>query len=198
MWRIGLMTLVVFVAGLLTGIWTQHLRIMPPPPMPPLGEMRAFDRSGPPGPARFPLSPEKAAEMEAAMARLRPQMEAFENKLQEIETTFRAKFDALLTPEQLAILKAKPAPPSEPPFAGQTPDRMMKPMGGMTFFTIITPVAEHFSKELNLTPEQRAQLLTLLQERRQQFFDLVDTNPPPSLELRRVAPGSPGGQGYGH
>ena len=125
-------------------------------------------------------------------------MEAFEKKLQEIETTFRARFDAILTPEQLAILKAKPAPPAETPaFAGPTSDRMMKPMGGLTFFTIITPVAEHFSQELNLTPEQRAQLITLLQERRQQFFDLVDTNPPPSLELRRMAPGGPAPRGQG-
>ena len=186
--RIAFTTLIIFGAGLGIGIWTQRIQPVPPPPMPPLGEMRKF--GGPPDDKRGGrFGPTKTKDMEAAMEKLRPQMQAFEDKLQQLDADFRQKFEATLTPEQKKILAEKgPPATSTPPNPGQTPDRMMRPMGGMAFFTIITPAATHFSKELQLTPEQEANLLALLKERRQQFLDYVDANPPPSLELGRMAP----------
>jgi len=187
--RIGLLTLAVFAAGLLTGIWTQHLRPMPPPPMPPLGEMDGFRPHGQHDKKHFPSPPDKTAEMEKGMAELRPQMEAFAQKLKNIETTFRQNFGATLTPEQKKIVDAMPAPPSVPPLGGPGfPERMIGPLEGMAFFTIIQPPLEHFTKELSLTADQQSKLKALLIERRSQFFELVDTTPPPSLELRHMAP----------
>lgn len=179
------MTLAVFLAGLLAGSWISHLRPMPPPPMPPMGEI-----GFPPGPfgeepVKFPLSPEKAVELEAAMAKVRPRIEAFEKQLAEIETRFREKFEAILTPEQKS-LATKNRPPAFLPPPSHSPDHVMGPLGGIAFFTIITPALDHFTKELGLTPVQQKQLKELMLERRGEFLLLVDTTPPPSLELGHI------------
>lgn len=182
--RIGGLTLAIFLAGLAAGVWTQILRPLPPPPMPPMGEI-----GPPPGPSgvkpvEFPLTPENAAELEARMAKLRPQIEAFERELQNLETRFRERFEAILTPGQKATV-TKIRPPSFLPPPSRAPDRMLGPLGGIAFFTIITPAFEHFSKELKLSVEQQNQLKELLLQRRDEFLHLVDTTPPPSLQLGR-------------
>jgi len=196
--RIGLLTLVVFAAGLFAGIWTQRLRPLPPPTMPPLGEMSRFHhddhrhegkedgKGGWDRKDHFPFPPEKAEEMKAAMARIEPQIKAFEEKLGAMETDFRAKFEATLTPEQKKQFEEKAPPPFNAP--GGPSNRMMGPLGGIAFFTIIAPGLEHMSKDLALTPDQQAKLKALLIERRQKFLDLVDTTPPPSLELGHMGP----------
>lgn len=186
--RISLLTLIIFCAGLGIGILTQNIRPIPPPPFPPLGEMKDFgqDRRGPfrGGPPQV-----KPAEIEAEMARLRPKVEAYENKLREIDDTFRQNFEAILTPEQKKALADKDEPAADsPPSSSGPPPRMAKPLSGMAFFIIITPAVEHFTRELSLTPEQSAKLRELMVTRRQQFLDFIDATPPPSLELGHMAP----------
>ncbi len=182
--RIGGITLGIFLAGLLAGVWTQNLHPLPPPPMPPMGELGP--PAGPSGmaPMQFPLTRENAAELEARMEKLRPQIEAFERELQGLETRFRERFEAILTPEQKATV-TKLRPPSFLPPPSRAPDRMLGPLGGIAFFTIITPAFEHFSRELNLSAGQQNELKALLLQRREEFLHLVDTTPPPSLQLGR-------------
>lgn len=197
--RIAIIILIVFAAGLAAGVWTQRLHPLPPPPAPPLGEFRQQSGQQPPrqdgpaprqerGPERFPISPEKAAELEQAAQRLRPQIEAFEKKLREIEEGFRAKFEAILSAEQKTKFEQRPPTPQFPgPQGGPGPrDRMSDSFGGLASFTIITPALEHFGKELDLSADQKAQLKNLLVAKRQAFLDFIDANPPPTLELGRM------------
>ena len=131
--------------------------------------------------------------MKAAIKKIEPQIKAFEEKLGAIETDFRAQFTAILTPEQKKRFEEKAPPPfNAPPGGSAFPDRMMGPLGGMAFFTIITPGLEHMSKDLSLTPDQQAKLKALLIGRRQKFLELVDTTPPPSLQLGHMAAPPPG------
>lgn len=194
--RIGLLTLIVFLAGLAVGIWTQRLRPLPPPPMPPLGEFDSFQRGhgfgGPPPPLNAPASdPEK---LKAAIDRLQPEIDAFQKKLAAIESNFRSQFESTLTPEQKKRFSALPSMPDKPSRGpGPFSDRMMGPLGGLAIFTIITPAREKLTADLSLTPEQQEKLKTLLLARRQQFLDLIDTTPPPSLSLGRLAPFAPPG-----
>lgn len=193
--RIGALTLVVFLVGLGAGIWTQHLRPLPPPPALPLGEFGAFHGAPSPAgdPLRFPLSPEKAAELQAIGERLRPQIKAFEEKLSALEGEFRAQFEAILTPEQKKLFANRPPLPSfGPPGGGGQPGPMLDALGGLAFFTIITPALNYLNKELNLTVDQQARLKELLGARRQAFLNLVDSTPPPSLELGRLVLPPPG------
>ena len=47
---------------------------------------------------------------------------------------------------------------------------------------------DRMTEELALKPDQRAAVHRLLLERREKFLQLVDTSPPPSLKLGRIAP----------
>jgi hypothetical protein len=44
------------------------------------------------------------------------------------------------------------------------------------------------TEELGLTPEQRGTVHRLLIQRREKFIALVDSTPPPSFELCKIAP----------
>ena len=182
--RTSAITLGVFAAGFAAGIWTQHLHPMPPPPMPPMGEIGPPHDPFGPLPTKLPLTPENAAKLEAGMAKVRPQIEAFERELQALETRFCEKFEAILSPEQKEMA-AKNRPPAFLAPPSHAPDRMLGPLGGIAFFTIIAPAYEHFSKELKLSAEQQKQLKELLVQRRVEFLHLVDATPPPSLQLGR-------------
>lgn len=190
--RIGFLTLIVFLAGLAVGIWTQRLQPLPPPPMPPLGEFDAFQRSrGFGGPPPFPGDPGKndPEKLRAAIERLQPEIEAFQKKLSSIESDFRTQFESILTPDQKKRFTALPVILNKPPGGpGPFPNRMMGPLGGLAVFTIITPVREKLTADLSLTPDQQEKLKTLLLARRQQFLNLIDTTPPPSLSLGHLAP----------
>lgn len=118
--RIGFLTLIVFLAGLAVGIWTQRLQPLPPPPMPPLGEFDAFQRSrGFGGPPPFPGDPGKndPEKLRAAIERLQPEIEAFQKKLSSIESDFRTQFESILTPDQKNASPLSPSSSISPPAA---------------------------------------------------------------------------------
>ena len=57
------------------------------------------------------------------------------------------------------------------------------------FPIILVPVTlERITEKLSLNPEQQEQVRVLLLKRRQQFLELVDAAPPPSMKLSRIAP----------
>ena len=143
--HIVLITVGLFVAGLLMGIWTQKTKPIPPPPAPVFGEFglgqtRAMVTRGF-GPAeggfaigRF--SPGHAATivtMNRNTAELEPKIRAFQSAVNGIEKDFREKLDKVLTPEEqkeLSAIEAEEAPvtvgvgPLPPPDAeveGQAP-----------------------------------------------------------------------------
>lgn len=187
--KISLLTLAVFIAGLVTGLLIQRMNQLPPPPFGPLGEIAP---GAPPWGVKdggqFPLTREKIDEMRAEMEKLRPEIDAFQEKLKAIETDFRAKLDALLTPEQRKLLPPLPEMGGEGHRHHFGPSPFEGPLAGLAIFTIIKPALDHMSADLKLTAPQQVTLQKLLLERRQRFLDLVDTTPPPSLKLGRMLP----------
>src|SRR5260370_33931688 len=137
--HIVLITVSLFAAGLLTGVWTQKTRPIPPPPAPVLGEFgnlsspeisagRHAPLMGGFAVERFsPGHPAAIVTMNRNIAELEPKIREFQAAVDSIEKEFREKLDKLLTPEQrkkLASIEAAEAPQTAeadaappPPFA---------------------------------------------------------------------------------
>jgi hypothetical protein len=137
--HIVLITVGLFVAGLLAGVWTQRTRPIPAPVAPVLSEFGSVEPPGvsvrgfAPGPGGFGFgiartSPEHGAtivQMNAKMAQLAPKIKEFQGALDAIEKDFLVELNKILSAEQrqkLASLRAAEAPvtvqiPPPPPIA---------------------------------------------------------------------------------
>lgn len=181
--HIVLITVILFAAGLFTGVWTQRVKPVPPPPLPFMGEFGDGRSVGGAFPHGAPSS-ERAREMHQQMEAARPQMEAFRAKMEAIEKSFRSKLDAILKPDQKArlaqVFPQQGLPPKEsgnPP----SPKEGMRPGPGFMGLVIYKPVLARLTDELHLDAKQQAQAEEFLKQRRQEVLSLVDTTPPPSV-----------------
>jgi hypothetical protein len=185
-------TVAVFVAGLLVGVWTQRARPMPPPPIRLMGEFGppgsgAFSPPSPPPPWMLgfgsgpPISPEQ---MSVRIEVLQPQIEAFRKSIGAIENDFRNRLDAILSVDQRHKLddlrQSVPLPPGPMPGCAGEAGNPFIPM------VIYRPVLERLGEVLALDEKQRNQLKALLVERRNRLLTLVDQTPPPSFKLGRI------------
>jgi hypothetical protein len=152
--HIVLITVGLFVAGLLAGVWTQRTRPIPPPPTPVLGEFRAVAppgvdvsgfaaREGGFGFGFERYTPEHGAaivRMGTRIAALEPQIKQFQDAVDNVEKNFLDRLDKVLTPQQrqkLAAMRAQeapetiaamPAPPPLPPPPPGEPGRFVVSM----------------------------------------------------------------------
>jgi len=182
--RLPVLVAVSFAAGLLVAAGVAKLRPVPAPPFPAFGE---FARGIPqPGSAPFPFPKASAAEMEAALAALRTHFEAFNQKLDRLDEDFRTRFLKLLSPEQREKVRSQPLPKIRFPGFPATPGGRLGPMEGLAFYTLIQPPLDFYSEELRLSEPQRQALRELLIERRSQFLALIDSSPPPTLEMKKL------------
>ena len=195
--RVILITVALFLSGLLVGIWTQMVRPLPPPPFGPMSEFGGQSLPGFPGPppglppwiqnspSEPPPSPE---EIRKRMAMLEPQVEAFRKSVDAIEQQFRSSFEAILNSEQkhkFDVIKARIANlPDVLPGCG----RIIGPV--FVSMVIYRPLVEHFTEDLGLDDKQQKQLKDLLIDRRNKLITLVDETPPPSFKLEKVMPPS--------
>ncbi len=193
--RVILITVALFLSGLLVGIWTQKVRPIPPPPFGPMSEFGGQSISGFPGPPpglppwirnspnEPPPSPE---EIRKRMAVLEPQVEAFRKSVDAIEQQFRSSFEAILNSEQkqkFDVIKARIANlPELLPGCGQ----IMGPV--FVSMVIYRPLLDRFTEDLGLVDQQQKQLKDLLIDRRNKLIALVDETPPPSFKLEKVLP----------
>ena len=135
--HIVLITLGLFVAGLLMGIWTQKTRPIPPPPAQVLGEFGALP---PPeimgGGYRVADGPEMGGgfaiqrfspghtgaviAMNRNIAEMEPKIREFQEAVDAIEKDFRTELDKVLTPDQRAKLNSMEAEEG-PQTVGQVP-----------------------------------------------------------------------------
>lgn len=193
-----LITVILFVGGLITGIWTQKIRPTPPPHIPIMGEFMG-DHFNMPAP-----SPEEIKKMEA----LKPQMEAFKNKIENIQADFRGKVKNVLSEDQKpkwnalveklkeikGLMDENRMEDKKIPFFGKEPPehirRHMFMDGGPEFFGVMIykPVLEKLSVELNLDSNQKKLIEALLHERRQNIINLIDSTPPPSMAMEMEHP----------
>jgi hypothetical protein len=193
-------TVVLFLAGILIGIWSQRTAPFPPPPIGPMGEFGGFSGHDfgrlPPLPPPWFLEDRpggrlpSAEEVRKRMAVIMPQFEAFQKQVESIEQDFRNAFETTLIPDQkqkLEVIEQRLASLPDPlPGCG--------PEMGPVFVSMIIyrPLYERMAEDLALTEEQRQKLKQLLIERRNKLLALVDNTPPPSFKLGEM--GAPQGR----
>jgi hypothetical protein len=183
-----LVTIAIFLGGLVTGIWTQRTRVAAAP-FPLLHE---FGDPHFPGHGQGGERPRPSAETEQAIA-------AYEAKVAVLREKYHARIAAVLDETQRAAFAARhegggrPPRPEGMPGAeprrefrpGHGPSPMELPVIGMIFYR---PLLDLMAADLKLTAEQRQKIDALLLERRAEFLQLIDQQPPPTF---LQGPGAP-------
>lgn len=185
-----LTTAIGFAMGVGAGVWIGRTPVIPAP----LDELKdAAIGSNNPAPARDPARDE-------AYRQIRAEMDAFRIKIDEMKRSLHAQMEPILTPEQRDRIKhwrERPAPPQQP---AQPPKNEPPRRGRHAFWEgfdsamtiMMVPFSlERLNDRLDLTPEQKEALHKLLLERRAKFLELVDTTPPPSYKVLKLAPKQP-------
>ena len=205
------LTVVVFAIGYIAGLRTERTRPVPAPPAPLMAEFTGKASTGPAiataakpsGPqAASARSPQNRAQLVAEIERLRPQIDSYRQRLDQIDAEFDGQLAAILTPEQrihYASGQKRRAQRMAKGFAevaaGVTPltddeiDQLrQRSLSGVLW--MVAPTMKHDSlvKDLKLDAEQQIKARELLKQRREKFLAIVDSTPPPSILLSRLAP----------
>lgn len=197
---VALFTIVLLGAGYVAGVWTERDSCtVPPPPGPLLSELSKATPA--PAARSAPHSPE-AAKLAAEIEELRPKIDAFRERLQQIDHELDADIDALLTPAQrqhYAELREERAKrrtkdsstdPNDP--TPLTPEEIsnlqQRPLYKMLGIVVVPIRLNWMIDTFDLDAAQTEKLRQLLVARREKFLALVDESPPPSLQLSRLAP----------
>jgi len=190
------LTLAVFAAGFGAGLWAERHRPFPAPPGAFMGEFGAR-----PGRAPRTGPPVNRAELSEQIEKLRPEMESFRARITEIYGQFDRDLEPILTPEQRDTYAKKFqahrgfGPPPEivadddkTLTDDQISQLLQRPFRTLAFFVVIPMTLERMSNDLKLDEAQKDKVRDLLRVRREKFIELVDSAPPPSLMLSRLAP----------
>jgi hypothetical protein len=189
-----LLTLVVFATGFAAGMWGESHR---PFPAPPGGFMGEYGPARAQGPRSAPIN---RAQLVEQIDAIRPQMDAFMARVIEIYGEFDRDMESVLTPQQLPIYDKKlktqhafgtPASiaASDQPLSDEQIDALLqRPFHTLAYFIVIPMTLERLTNELKLDDAQRGKVRDFLRVRREKFIELVDSSPPLSLALSRLAP----------
>ncbi|HEY3756666.1 MAG TPA: hypothetical protein VGL42_11005 [Opitutaceae bacterium] len=187
---VAALTLVGFIAGAIAGIFYERHRPLPPPPVPFLSEFHdrraaAFRHNG----------PLDRGDLIRRIDELRPQLDLFQHRMDEIDAEFDHNLDAVLRPDQ----QAKHAEDvkrhhqhrqdDQRPITDDAVSWMLRDQPARTvMWDVVIPFRLDFITKLyNLDDTQRETARGLLVKRRTEFLDLVDSSPPPSVALSRLA-----------
>ncbi len=191
----ALVTAVVFAIGFGAGVWEDRHRPFPRPPGGVLGEFT----NGRVAQGHAP-QPVNRAQLIDQIDSIRPQMEAFRARMNEIYAEFDRDIDSVLTTEQKAVYEKRfrsqrafggPSAKTEgdkPLSDEQIEQLLQRPLRMLAFVVVVPMTLERMSTELNLDEAQRQKLKDFLRVRREKFIELVDSSPPLSLMLSRLAP----------
>lgn len=194
---IAVLTLAVLGAGYAAGIWTERNFCKVPLPPQLLGELTdATSQQAAPKPPKA-----DHAALAAEIERLRPQIDAFRKRIGEIDREMDRDIEAMLNPRQrvrfqevvtkFAELRKKEDAKFESPtpLTDEEIARLrQQPLYHLLAIVVIPMRLEWNTRDLNLDAGQQKQLRTILEARRSKFLELVDSSPPPSLTLSRLAP----------
>jgi hypothetical protein len=201
---IAALTVVVFAAGFMARMWTERDRPVPPPPVslgeefktprgPQTAESKAKDRSSKDAVNRSRLI--------ADIEKVRPQIEAYRKRIDEIDGEFDRDFMAILSAEQreryLARQKrmaegrakrdAREAADTSPLSDEQILRLQQFPLFDVLWKVAITARLERLTRDMKLDEAQVAKSRALLITRRDKFLLLVDNAPPPTITLSELA-----------
>jgi hypothetical protein len=189
----ALLTLAVFATGFGAGAWRERHRPFPAPPGQFLGELGP--RGGP-----HNAAPVNRAQLAEQIDAIRPQMEAFRTRLNEIYAQFDRDMEAVLTPAQKDTYEKKfrlvrtfdtvtQATPSDQPLTDEQIGQLLqRPFRTLAFLVVVPMALDRMSTELKLDDAQRDKVRDFLRVRREKFIELVDGSPPLSMALSRLAP----------
>ena len=188
----ALLTLAVFAVGFGAGTWAERHRPFPGPPAAFMSEFGA--KPSPPAPA--PNPPVNRAQLLEQIEKIRPEIESFRARTDEIYAQFDRDMLTVLTPEQDAayLKKFRPQHTSGPqdeekPLSDEEIGRLLqRPLRTLAYFVVLPMTLDRMVTELKLDDSQRDKVRDFLRVRREKFIELVDSVPPPSLMLSRLAP----------
>ena len=196
---IAFLTMVVLGAGYVAGVWTERRSCKVPSPPALLGELSTSKRPAHAKPAPKPAP--NAAQLAAEIERLRPQIEEFRVRLNELDREMDRGIDEILTPSQrvkfagivkyYADLRAKEdaATSRGAPLTAEEITRLQQqPLYTMLSIVVIPLRLQWTTHDLDLDAAQQEKFRQILVKRRDKFIALVDSSPPPSLELSKLAP----------
>lgn len=199
---IALLAVIAFAAGYGVRTWTERTRALPSPPAPGIEFARA-PATAPGGAAKSapprPGSPDRA-KLIADIEKVRPQIVAYQKRIDEIATEFDRDLLKILTPSQRVLFEARQKRSAEwranrdaeTSGAGPLTDQQIEQLRQQPLWNALYSVAinwrlERMVHDYKLEPAQQPEVLRLLQARREKFLALVDTTPPPSITLSNLA-----------
>jgi hypothetical protein len=138
----------------------------------------------------------------AEIDRLRPQIDSYRRRIETLDAEFDRELAAVLAPDQQKYYSAAQKRRAErmakgaaevasapAPLTDDEIDHLrQRSLYGVLW--MVAPTMKHDSlvKDLKLDAEQQAKTRELLRLRREKFLAIVDSTPPPSILLSRLAP----------
>lgn len=201
---VALLTALGFAAGFGARMLTESGPAVPPPPT--LGQ--EFVRSGTATPGhdnkerRAPTYTDKdRSRLIADVAKIRPQIDLYRQRIDQIAAEFERDLVPVLTPEQKEKFTAMQKRDAERRAKGEQSvaqavtlsDEQIfrlqqRPLWNALWNVAISWREGMLDRELKLDDAQEAKVRELLEQRRRKFLDLVDSTPPPSITLSELAP----------
>jgi len=192
---VALITIVGFAAGSAAGIYFERHQPFPRPP----GALGAELGGHRPPPLGYGGKPFDRSWLKSELAKLEPQMEDYKRRVDEIDAEFETSLAAVVTPEQLHTHteqlrkrnEARRSGGNEPPEV-MSDDQISHVLQWSSYQVLRTVVIDlrlqDLTHELKLTDDQQAKVRQLLRHRRDEMIALVDSVPPPSVQLVTLAP----------
>lgn len=202
---IPVLTALGFAAGFVARVLTESNRAVVPPPPAALGT--EFVRTNmPPSAAdskerKAPTFNEKdRAKLVEDIQKLRPQIDAYRVRMDEIAAEFERDLAAILTPEQREKYAAQQKRFAERRARGEREaaettvlsdeqifQLQQRPLWNALWNIAIKGRLDRLNHDLKFDPAQQAKARELLLQRREKFLALVDSTPPPSITLSQLA-----------
>jgi hypothetical protein len=190
---VGILTVVVFLAGYFTRGVIERRDPVPPPPAALARELEPAAAS----PDGKKTDRVDRAKLVAEIQKLRPQIEAYTTQVHEIYAEFDREMALLLTPaqrEKFAANQKRRADSAAKRAANRallSDEELMRerdrPLTDIYRMVTVTPSLEWMTKEYGLDATQQAAVRQLLGLRRNKFVALFDATPHPSIRLSRLA-----------
>jgi len=196
---IALFTFVGFAVGFGARVLTERRAVCPPAPGSEFA--RPQSQSGATNTTASGITQSDREKFLADIEKTRPKIEAYHKRVGEIYWGFDHDFLNILNPEQRAAWeahlkegadsraarRAKEAAQNGPLTDQQIEQLRREPLWNALGLIAVQWRIERLTADYHLTPEQQAKTRELLETRRQQFLQLLDSSEPPSLSYSELA-----------